>query len=447
MAGIGEAYSADAELSHGMASLREETHESRVLQRLFEITQDILQAQAAGPALESIARGLSDLYGWKYVSIVASDKPGGEMYRHVIIGFPPDTVKKRMGEHIPRDAMMELLLPEFEVVPNCYYIPAEREQIWAYNIYIGDAVTDRVRERADLWHEHDSLTLVLADPQDEIIGYVSVDGPLDGLVPSHETLRQMQLFVNLVGLALGNMRGHAVEVERRQMLEQAARAQSEFLGVVAHEVRSPLSAIRGATMLLDAHFDSLAPERRKELLGVLAASTGRLSAIFDDFLLLSRMDAGKLTLRFENVDPIAVVEESVARMESQHPSHEFRTLYLAPLPRVNADEGRVVQVLTTMLSNAAKYSADGSVIVVEIKPGDGIVTFAVKNEGPGVPENEREKLFTRFGRIGRDQGDASIGLGLYICSELVNLMGGTIGYESEPNKVTTFWFTLPRAAE
>jgi len=430
-----------------MATVREETHESRVLQRLFEITQDILQAQAAGPALESIARGLSDLYGFRYVSIVASDKPGGDLYRRVIIGFPEEAVKKRLGEHIPREAMADLLLPQFEVVPNCYYIPAEREQLWAYNIYIGDPVTDRVRERPDAWHEHDSLTLVLRDPQGEIIGYVSVDGPLDGLVPSRETLRQMQLFVNLVGLALGNMRGRQIEVERRQMLEQASRAQSDFLAIVAHEVRSPLSAIRGATVLLETHFDSLSPERRKELLGVLTASTGRLSAIFDDFLLLSRMDAGKLTLRLEPVDPIAVVEESVARMESQHPNREFRTLYLEPLPRVNADEGRVVQVLANMLSNAAKYSTDGSVIAVEIKATEDQVRFAVKNEGPGVPENEREKLFTRFGRIGNDHGDASIGLGLYICSELVSLMGGRIGYESEPNKVTTFWFTLPRGAE
>jgi signal transduction histidine kinase len=429
-----------------MASVRGETHESRVLQRLFEITQDILQAQDAGPALESIARGLSDLYGFRYVSIVASDRPGGEMYRRVIIGFPPEAIRERLGEHIPRDAMVQLLLPEFEVVPHCYYIPAEREQVWAYNIYVGEAPIDRVRERPEAWHEHDSLTLVLADPANEIIGYVSVDGPNDGRVPTHETLRQMQLFVNLVGLALGNMRGHAAEVERRQTIEQASRAQSEFLGVVSHEVRSPLSAIRGATVLLDAHFDSLSEERRKDLLGVLTSSTARLSAIFEDFLLLSRMDAGRLTLRFEVVDPIAVVEESVARMESQHPHLEFRTLYLEPLPRVRGDEGRIVQVLSNMLSNAAKYSHENSVIVVEIKASDEHVQFAVKNEGPGVPENEREKLFTRFGRIGRDEGDASIGLGLYICSELVSLMGGTIGYESEPNKLTTFWFTLPRAA-
>lgn len=430
-----------------MATVREETHESRVLQRLFEITQDILQARAAGPALESIARGLSDLYGFKYVSIVASDKPDGELYRRVIIGFPEEAVQERLGEHIPRDAMMELLLPEFEVVPHCFYIPAEREQLWAYNIYTGEVPIDRVRDHANAWHEHDSLTLVLADRAGEMIGYVSVDGPIDEHVPSRETLRQMQLFVNLVGLALGNMRGHAVEVERRQMLEQASKTQSEFLGIVSHEVRSPLSAIRGATVLLDAHFDSLAPGRRRELLGVLTASTARLSAIFEDFLLLSRMDAGKLTLRFEPVDPIAVVEESVARIESQHGDREFRTLYLEPLPAVRGDEGRIVQVLTNILSNAAKYSTEGSVVVVEIKAVADEVRFAVKNEGPGVPENEREKLFTRFGRIGRDNGDASIGLGLYICSELVALMGGSIGFESEPNKVTTFWFTLPRAGE
>lgn len=423
------------------------SHEGRTLQRLFEITQDILQAQDIVLALDSIARGLSELYGFKYVSIVASDEPGGEMFRRVIIGFDPEQIKKRLGEHIPRSAMVELLLPDFEVMPRCFYIPAEREQRWAYNIYIGELQFDKVRPRPNAWHDHDSLTLVLADRDGEMIGYISVDGPLDGRVPSLETLREMQLFVNLVGLALGNARGHKAEVERRELLEATSRAQSEFFGVVSHEVRSPLAAIHGATDLLDTHFESLTSERRGELLAVLTTSTARLSAIFEDFLLLSRMDAGKLTLRMEPVDAIAVVEESVARMESQHPEREFRLLYLAPIPRVYADEGRVVQILTNMLSNGAKYSYEGSVIVVEIKASSDRVTFTVRNEGPGVREAERDKLFTRFGRASSESSDASIGLGLYICSELTTMMGGSIGYESEPNKVTAFWFSLPRAGE
>ncbi len=429
-----------------MATAREESHEGRALQRLFEITQDIRQAEDIGPALDSIARGLSELYGWRYVSIVASDAPGGDMSRRVIIGFPYETIKERLGEHVPREAIKQLLRPEYEVVPHCFYIPAERRQAWAYNIDMSDIPEGTARKGHGSWHDHDSLTLVLADRAGIMLGYISVDGPADGRLPSQETLREMQLFVNLVGLAIGNARGIAAEVERRHLIERTSREQSEFFSIVAHEVRSPLAAIRGATVLLDTHFDSLAKERRDELLGVLSASTARLSAIFEDFLLLSRMDAGKLTLRSESVDPISVVEESVARMESQHPDREFRTLYLEPLPRVHADEGRVVQVLTNMLSNAAKYSTSQSVIAVELKAYDDRVAFAVKNEGPGVPEGERHKLFTRFGRLGGDS-DSSIGLGLYICSELVALMGGTIGYESDPGKITTFWFALPRASD
>ena len=430
-----------------MDIVQRDSHENRtLLQRLFEITQDILQAHEIGPALDSIARGLGALYGFRYVSIVASEQPGGEMFRQVIIGFDPQTVRDRLGEHIPRNALVQLLLPEFEVIPRCYHIPAEREQHWSYNIFTGEVPNDPVRADPGLWHPRDSLTLVLADREGEMIGYISVDGPIDGRVPSHETLREMQLFVNLAGLALGNARGHAAEVERRQLLEQTSRAQNEFFAVVAHEVRSPLAAIKGATVLLETHFDSLSEARRAELLGVLGTSTSRLSGIFEDFLLLSRMDAGKLTLRSEPVDPIAVVEESVTRMESEHPESGFRVFYLGPLPRVVADEGRVVQVLANMLSNASKYSTRGSVIVVELRAYDDRVVFLVKNEGPGVPENERTKLFTRFGR-GSGSGDSSVGLGLYICAELVSLMGGTIGLESDPGKITTFWFALPRASD
>jgi K+-sensing histidine kinase KdpD len=428
-----------------MASVREGSPESRTLQRLFEITRDILQAHDIGPALDSIARGLSELYGFRYVSIVASDLPGGDLFRRVLIGFPEETLKARLGEEIPREAIAQLLQPRYEVVPNCFYIPVESDQEWGYNIYTGDPASRTNRRDPETWHEHDSLTLVLSDRNGEMLGYISVDGPLDNRVPAKETMQEMQLFVNLVGLALSNMRAHAAEVEQRELIEQTSRAQTEFFAVVSHEVRSPLAAIRGATVLLNTHFQTLSPERRAELLSVLMTSTARLSAIFEDFLLLSRMDAGKLTLRLEAVDPIAVAEESVARMQSEHPEREFQTLYLAPIPPVHADEGRVVQVLTNLLSNAAKYSSPDSVIVVEIKAYDDRVTFAVKNEGPGIPEAVRPKIFTRFGRGG--EGDFSIGLGLHICAELVAMMGGTIGFESDPGKVTNFWFALPRESE
>ncbi|GAC1355854.1 MAG: hypothetical protein NVSMB31_16430 [Vulcanimicrobiaceae bacterium] len=186
-------------------------------------------------------------------------------------------------------------------------------------------------------------------------------------------------------------------------------------------------------------------ERRTDLLEVLSSSTARLGTIFEDFLLLSRMDAGKLTLRSEAVNPLEIAHESVARMQSEHPDREFRTLSIAPLPAVRADEGRVVQILTNLLSNAAKYSNAGSVIALEMKPFDDRVLFSIKNEGPGIEPEDREKLFTRFGRLSKTDDSFSTGLGLYICAQLCSAMGGTIGCESTPNKITTFWFALPRA--
>jgi signal transduction histidine kinase len=412
-----------------------------LLEHLLAITHEILQAREIAPALESIAKSISTLFGFRVVSIVAADEPGGDLYRRVMRGVEEDVVRARMGERIARDDVKTILLPEFEILPNCFYNPAEREVFWERAIYLGKATARDPRPAPDAWHERDSLTLVLPDRQGEMLGYLSVDVPVDGKVPSLETMRRMQLFLNLVGLALATSHAHQTEIEQRKLLEENVRLQNEFFGMVAHEVRSPLAAIRGATSLLETHFETMGDERRQELLGVLSSATTRLATIFEDFLLLSRMDAGHLSLRLVSVPPIAIIEESIARMRSEHPDRVFNVAYLDPVPDVLADEGRLVQVLINLLSNAVKYSYPQSPIHVDVKSADDAVSISIINEGVGIPPSDREKLFQRFGRLSYDSG--STGLGLYICRELVTMMGGTIGFESEAGKRTTFWFTLP----
>ncbi|MEO9170144.1 MAG: HAMP domain-containing sensor histidine kinase [Candidatus Baltobacteraceae bacterium] len=414
-----------------------------LLQRLLGITYEILHSQEISPALESIARAVTDLFGFKYVTIVAADAPGGELYRRVLLGFPDDIIASRLGEHIERQAAMSILPAGSEVLPYCFYSPAEREIFWSHSIYTGYRPLNEPRSAPDAWHERDTLTFVLPDRDGNMLGYLSADAPLDGKVPSIDTLRRMQLFVNLVGLALSNSRAHQAEIEQRIILEENARLQNEFFSMVSHEVRSPLAAIRGATALLLSHFETLGLERRQELLGVLSSSTGRLSSIFEDFLLLSRMDAGHLSLRIERIAPISIIEESIARTSSEHPDRALDAAYLDPVPDILADEGRTVQVLTNLLSNAVKYSFPKSGVNIEIKPYDDRVSIAVINEGAGIPEADREKLFTRFGHL--SAADGSTGLGLYICKELITKMNGSIGFESEPGKRTRFWISLPRA--
>lgn len=414
-----------------MRNAQTPTASGDLLERLLAITHDILQARDIVSSLESIAESVSALFGFRYVTIVAADEPGSDLYRRVLLGARPGVNSDRLGERIARDEIKNLLLPEFEVLPHTFFNPVER------------AAPQSPRKAPDAWHPRDRLTMVLPDRDGMMLGYISVDDPIDGKVPTVDTLRQMQLFLNLVGLALASSRAHRAEIARRELLESNARLQNEFFGEVSHEVRSPLAAIGGAASLLEIHYDTMGPERRLELLSVLGSATTRLSKIFEDFLLLSRMDADRLSLHVTRVLPVAIIEESIARLRSEHPDREFRVSYFDPAAGVLADEGRLVQVLANLLSNAVKYSSPETPIDIDVKPaGDREIVVSVANEGTGIPEGDREKLFKRFVRL--TQESDSTGLGLYICRELVTKMNGTIGVESDPNGRTTFWFTLPR---
>ena len=119
----------------------------------------------------------------------------------------------------------------------------------------------------------------------------------------------------------------------------------------------------------------------------------------------------------------------------------MRILIFRALPLVKADEGRLVQILANLLSNAIKYSWPHTPISADVQVVDDMVMFSISNEGDGIQPEARDKLFTRFGRLTAENN--STGLGLYICKQLITLMNGRIGFESEPGQSTTFWFTLP----
>ena len=410
---------------------------------LLDVTQSILGAEQSQDALEAIADAVSRVFHFQYVSIVAADSPESEMKRLVMLGWSEERKRERIGEIVSRSATREFLSPEFEVYPHCYYFPAERFVEWRHALYSGGSEGGNERSAPNAWHEHDSIALVLADASDTMLGYISIDGPEDGTVPDKATLMRMRVFADLVGLALANVRARVAEAARRELLENQARSQSEFLGIVAHELRSPLAAIRGAAVLLETSFDRLSETRRRELLQTIAVSTTRMSALFDDFLLLSRVDAGSLKLQKEVVDARLIVQEALGRMRSEHSSRHFSVQIPDALACVCGDETRIVQVLCNLLSNAVRYSPAESKIGITLQEVRSYVRFSVRNSGPGIPDEERERLFTRFGQIG--QHPDGTGLGLYLSRQLVELMGGQIDFESTPNDATTFWFSLPIA--
>jgi diguanylate cyclase (GGDEF)-like protein len=179
------------------------------LERLFEITRDVLGAPSLDAALTSLARGIQDLFGWQYVTMVAAEEPNGELRRRVLLGYPQEIVDQRLYERIDREAFDKMLEQAVRFFEDCYFFPAEKEAHWERSIYTGANPNGVVRKYPSQWHERDALVLTLHDRDGVMIGYMSPDVPINGEIPSAQTLRAMQVFVNLMGMALTNARSQS----------------------------------------------------------------------------------------------------------------------------------------------------------------------------------------------------------------------------------------------
>ena len=247
----------------------------------------------------------------------------------------------------------------------------------------------------------------------------------------------------------------AVELENALLLEQGAeveavrevaRMKDEFLSQVSHELRSPLALLIGYGELLKER-----PPGEDEVrwMGERIHRAGEhLARLVDDLLEAGRLEQGRFSLDRRRVDPLAAACQAVEAAGATHPTHAFELREPAEAPpAVAADATRLQQVLTNLLSNAARYSPAGGHVTVALEQQPGVVVLAVEDEGPGVPDAERCKVFEKFYRTAgaQQQTKKGLGLGLAICRDLVVAHGGRIWVEDAPAGGARFAFTLPVA--
>jgi len=231
-------------------------------------------------------------------------------------------------------------------------------------------------------------------------------------------------------------------VERR--LDEA---KSEFVATVSHELRTPMTAVLGAAKTLMRDDIELSPERRRQLLEMIGAQGTRLTKIAEDVLIASRLDRDELRLERDHVDVAELVRTAVEHMREYVPE----TIALTASAEANGaaalgDRHRIEQVLVNLIDNAVKYSPNGGEVSVSTAALPDGVRVEVRDNGIGIPVEEQGSIFEKFYRLEGAEVRAGTGLGLYICRELVQRMGGTIGVESDPGEGSTFYFELPRAA-
>ena len=242
----------------------------------------------------------------------------------------------------------------------------------------------------------------------------------------------------------------AVVAQGRDVTAQreAERVKKEFTSTLSHELRTPLTSIIGSLQLINTGVVGKVPTDVAELTVVAERNGQRLLDLINDLLDIEKIESGKLTMAPEVLAIDEVVREAMVLNKAFGERFKVRFEMRSGLPgrEVLADRKRLLQVMTNLLSNAAKFSPEGGAVEIALEESGPNVHVAVQDGGPGIPEAFRSRIFGRFAQADstatRQKGGT--GLGLAICKRLVELMHGKIGFEDRAGGGTTFWFELPR---
>ena len=248
-------------------------------------------------------------------------------------------------------------------------------------------------------------------------------------------------------VTLGGRTARVIVLRDISVRKEVDKLKREFVSTVSHELRSPLTSIRGALGLLEAGAVGALTTRARDLVSIGRANAERLLRLIDDILDLEKIEAGKLELRLMAVDPLELARTTLDGIRSMADHHHIRLRQsVVCRASIQADRDRLIQVLTNLVSNAIKFSPEGESVTLSVMATErGRVRFEVEDHGPGIQPSQRERLFQRFQQL--DASDrrprGGTGLGLAISRSIVEEHGGEIGVESQPGWRTVFWFEVP----
>ena len=282
-----------------------------------------------------------------------------------------------------------------------------------------------------------------------------------GVIPSYEMEKRYfhrdgreivaQLSVAGVRRRTGETEFLVVQIQDISERKAIEHMKNEFVSIVSHELRTPLTSIRGSLGLMIGLKDEALSSKVRRLADIAHDNCERLVLLVNDILDLDKITSGHMRFEMAEHSVRAVTERAIAGVEAFAHKHEAHIRLQADLADANitVDADRFIQVMTNLLSNAAKFSPKGSEITVVMSERWGRVRIAVQDRGPGIAPEFRERIFGRFAQadssVTRQKGGT--GLGLHITQKLVESMRGKIGFDTEVGKGTTFWVEFPFAEQ
>lgn len=250
----------------------------------------------------------------------------------------------------------------------------------------------------------------------------------------------------------GSEHGHLViisDISKEKLVDQM---KTEFVSVAAHQLRTPLSAIKWTLrMILDGDVGELNQEQ-KEFLGKTYESNERMINLVNDLLNVTRIDEGRFIYKTDPMQLEDVVDEIVKSEETSITLKKIKVFWNLPsglLPEVLADKEKLGIAIQNLVENAIKYTKEGGSMIISIEEVNNEILFKIKDDGVGIPADQQERIFTKFFRgenVIRMETEGS-GLGLYTVKNIIESHKGKIWFQSEEGKGTTFFFTLPKASD
>ena len=254
----------------------------------------------------------------------------------------------------------------------------------------------------------------------------------------------LQAVADLIALAIENVRLKE-DLKTIESLREANRLKAELLSTLAHEMRTPLTSIKGYSTALLTEEIALSPETQQEFLGIIDEECDVLQNLIHDLLESSIIDAGLLRLELQPVMLPRLAKGVIDEIARQSENHRFLVDFPKHFPIVDADLNRIAQVLRNLLDNALKYSPQGGLVVVRGEVGQDEVIVSVADQGEGIAPEHLNQLFDKFFRAqsGLRLNVAGSGLGLPLAHTIVESHRGRIWAESQLGQGSTFYFTLP----
>ncbi len=271
-----------------------------------------------------------------------------------------------------------------------------------------------------------------------VLGMFFADSSAFGAAKQTLTL----LLGQAVADALVRARSYDAERVARRGAETLAQARADVLGVVAHDLRSPLSAISSSSEFL-LECDDLPIAERRKILEIMQRASHRMNRLIGDLLDATQLQAGRISLDLSDIDACKVVREAEETLRASATERGIHLLSEPPDRQcfVRADEGRVLQVIGNLVGNALKFTEAGGKVRLSARPSDFEVIFSVADTGPGIPPEHQTHLFDTFWQA-RKADRRGVGLGLSITRDIISALGGRLWVESTVGVGSTFSFAL-----